>query len=137
MHASSQRTPAARHWAQHLHLTLTALILVGIVSEGLLIGPSLFTDINWGRAAHGDLAVLLLLLTLLPLVGRLAHVPGRTTALSLVLFGLTVTEVMTAMLGREVPFLAALHPANAMLMAGLTAFLFIHGRHGCGRGALR
>ena len=44
MHVSSQGTPVARRWAQNLYLGSASLILVGILSEGLLIGPSLFAS---------------------------------------------------------------------------------------------
>ena len=40
MHVSSQGPPVARRWAQKLYLVVASLILVGVVSEGLLIGPS-------------------------------------------------------------------------------------------------
>lgn len=36
-----------------------------------------------------------------------------------VLFVLTLIEVTSAVLGRRAPFLAALHPANALLMVSL------------------
>ena len=107
---------------------MASLILVGIVSEGLLIGPSLFASTSWGRAAHGELGVLLLLLTLLlPVAGRLSRLSGRMIILSTVLFVLALIEVTSAVLGRRVPFLAALHPANALLMVGLTVVLLMQG----------
>ncbi|MFL5626606.1 MAG: hypothetical protein ACJ788_13540, partial [Ktedonobacteraceae bacterium] len=128
MHLSSQGTPVARRWAQNLYLVLASLILLGILSEGFLIGTSLFAGTIWGRAAHGVLGLLLLLLTLLfPLAGLLARLSGRMTILSAVLFVLTLIQVTLAGLGRSAPFLAALHPANAMLMFGLNVFLIIQG----------
>jgi hypothetical protein len=128
MHVSSQEPPVARRWAQKLYLGVASLILIGIVSEGLLIGPSLFADTTWGRAAHIALGALLFLLTLLlPVAGRLARLFGRMILSSAGLFVLTLIEVMSADLGRRAPFLAALHPANAMLMFGLTLELLMQG----------
>ena len=78
MHDSSQEPPVARSFVHKLYLAVVSLILLGIVSEGVLIGPSLFADTHWGRAIHGDLGAVLFLLTLLlPVVGRLARLPGR------------------------------------------------------------
>lgn len=59
MHIVSLGTPVARSFAQKLYLVVAGLIFFGLVSEGLLIGPSLFADMHWGRAIHGDLGVLL------------------------------------------------------------------------------
>lgn len=126
MCVSSQGIPVARRWAQNLYLAVASLILIGIVSEGVFIGPSLFAATRWGRAVHGDLGVLLLLLTLLlPVAGRLSRLPSRVTLLSSVLCVLTLLEVTSAVLARRSPLLAALHPANAMLMVGLTVVLLM------------
>ncbi|MFL5660562.1 MAG: DUF6220 domain-containing protein [Ktedonobacteraceae bacterium] len=128
MHVSSQGAPGARHWAQNLYLVLAGLILLGILIQGFLIGTSLFAGTIWGRTAHGVLGLLLLLLTLLlPLAGLLASLSSRMTILSALLFVLTLIQVTLAGLDRSAPFLAALHPANAMLMFGLNMFLIIQG----------
>ncbi len=130
MHVSSQDPPVARSFAHKLYLAVAGLILVGIVSEGLLIGPSLFAATRWGRAVHGDLGALLFLLTLLlPLAGRLSRMSGKMILLSAVLCVLALIEVMSAALGRRAPFLAALHPANALLMVGLTVLLLMQAWH--------
>jgi hypothetical protein len=128
MHVTSQGAPGAQRWAQTLYLVLASLILLSILCQGFLIGTSLFAGTVWGRVAHGVLGLVLLLLTLLlPLSGLMARVSGRMTILSAVLFVLTLIEVALAGLGRSAPFLAALHPANAMLMFGLNMFLIIQG----------
>ena len=130
MHVSSQEPPVARSFAHKLYLAVASLILIGIVIEGLLIGPSLFTTTRWGQAVHGDLGVVLFLLTLLlPVVGRLARLSGRVILLSVVLFMLTLIQVTSAALGRRSPVLAALHPANALLMVALTVLLLMQGWH--------
>jgi cytochrome bd-type quinol oxidase subunit 1 len=71
--------------------------------------------------------VLFLLTLLLPVAGRLSRLPGRVILLSAVLFVLALLEVTSAALGKRTPFLAALHPANALLMVGLTVVLLIQG----------
>lgn len=130
MHISSQGPRVARRWAHKLYLVVASLILVGIVSEGVLIGPSLFAATRWGRAIHGDLGALLFLLTLLlPVAARLSRLSGRVILLSGVLCVLTLIEMASAALGRRTPLSAALHPANALLMAGLTMLLLIQGWH--------
>jgi hypothetical protein len=130
MHDSSQEPPVARSFAHKLYLAVVGLILLGIVSEDVLIGPSLFADTHWGRAIHGDLGAVLFLLTLLlPVVGRLARLSGRVILLSVMLCVLTLIQVTSAALGRQSPVLAALHPANALLMVILTVLLLMQGWH--------
>ncbi len=130
MHVSSGEPPVARSFAHKLYLAVASLILLGIVSEGVLIGPSLFADTHWGRAVHSDLGAVLFLLTLLlPVVGRLARLSGRVILLSVMLCVLALIQVTSAALGRRSPVLAALHPANALLMVALTVLLLMQGWH--------
>ncbi len=129
MHVSSQESAITHQWARRLYQAMVGLILLGIVMEGLLIGPSLFAATHWGRAAHVDLGgVLFLLMLLLPLAARLAHLPGKVIGLSAVLFALALLEVISPHLGRTIPFLAAVHPANALLMMALTVVLLVQER---------
>ncbi|GHO50579.1 DUF6220 domain-containing protein [Ktedonospora formicarum] len=110
------------------YLMLAGLILLGILIEGFLIGTSLFAGTIWGRTTHSALGLLLLLLTLLlPLAALLARLPGKMTIWSAVLFVLTLLQVALAGFTRSVPFLAALHPSNAMLLFGLNVILIIQG----------
>lgn len=110
------------------YLTLAGLILLGILIEGFFIGTSLFAGTIWGRATHGALGLLLLLLTLLlPLAALLARLPGKMTIWSAVLFVLTLLQVMLAGFSRSVPLLAALHPSHAMLLFGLNVILILQG----------
>jgi len=55
MHVSSGEPPVVRRCAHKLYLVFVSLIFLGIVSEGVLIGPSLFADTHWGHAVHSDL----------------------------------------------------------------------------------
>ena len=120
----------ARTVAQKLYLGVASLILLGIVSEGVLIGPSLFAAMHWGRTIHGGLGVVLFGLSLLlPVLGWLARLPGSMILVNGVLCVLALLELTSAALGRKVPLLAALHPATALVMVALTVVLFMHGWH--------
>lgn len=128
MQVSHKKTPVAHSRILLFYLTLAGLILPGILIEGFLIGTSIFAGTAWGRATHGALGLLLLLLTLLlPLAALLAQLPGKMTIWSAVLFALTLLQVTLAGFARSVPFLAALHPSNAMLLFGLNVILIIQG----------
>lgn len=51
------------------------------------------------------------------------------TLLSTVLFALTLIQALSAALGRRVLVLAALHPANALLLAALSVLLLMQGQY--------
>ena len=126
MHVSSGEPRKVPCFAPKLYLIMVSLILLGIVVEGALIGPSLFAATHWGWAVHGNLGGVLFLLTLLlPVVSGLSRMPGRMTLLSTVLAVLNLLEVTSAAGGRRVPLLAALHPANALLLMALTVLLLV------------
>lgn len=126
MYQPAQGANGTRRWASLLYLVLAGLILFGIFLQGFLIGTSMFAGTRWGQEVHAFLGLLLLLLTLLlPLAALLARLPGKVTILSAVLFVLTLIQVTLASLSRSAPFVAALHPANAMLMFGLDVFLIL------------
>ena len=126
MQVSSQNAPVARRWAQNLYLVLASLILLGIFLQGFLIGAWLFGGATWGRDGHAFLGLVLLVLALLlALVGLLVQVPGRMKVWGFLLFVLVIIQIVLASLGGSVPLLAALHPANAMVLFGLNVFLII------------
>jgi hypothetical protein len=117
-----------RRWALTVYLTLAALIFLGILSQGFLIGALLFARAGWAGNAHATLGLVVLILALLlPLAGLLARLPGRQTILSAVFFLLTLIQVILPNLSDSLPFAAALHPTNAMLLFGLTLLLLIQG----------
>ncbi|HZT98936.1 MAG TPA: hypothetical protein VFA10_04715 [Ktedonobacteraceae bacterium] len=126
MHVSSGEPSVVHRFALRLYLIMISVILLLIVVEGALIGPSLFIATHFGRTIHGDLGGLLLLLALLvPVVSGLSRLPGRMTLPGVVLFALTLIQAMSAALGRRFLVLAALHPANALLMAALAMLLLM------------
>ncbi len=124
MQVSSQDAPVARRWAQTLYLVLASLMLLGIFLQGFLIGAYLFGGAIWGRNAHSFMGLVLLVLSLLlPLVGLLAQVPGRMKVWGFLLFVLVIIQMVLGSIGGNLPLLAALHPANAMVLFGLSLFL--------------
>ena len=124
MQISSQDKPVARRWAQTLYLVLASLTLLGIFLQGFLIGAFLFGGAIWGKDAHSIVGLALLVLSLLlALVRLLAQVPGRTKVLGFLLFVLMIIQFILPSTSGSVPLLAALHPANAMLLFGLSLFL--------------
>lgn len=124
MQISSGKAANGGRWAQNLYLVLASLILLGIFLQGFLIGALLFAGATWGQSAHGFGGLVLLILSLLlALVGLAARIPGRMKLLGFLLFVLVIIQLVLAGLGESVPFVAALHPANAMILFGLDLFL--------------
>src|SRR2546421_10477027 len=124
MQISSQDAPVARRWAQTLYLVLASLTLLGIFLQGFLIGAFLFGGPIGGKDAHSIVGLALLVLSLLlALVGLLTQVPGRMKVWGFLLFGLMIIQFILPATSGSVPLLAALHPANAMLLFGLSLFL--------------
>jgi hypothetical protein len=124
MQVSAKGAPVARRWAQTLYLVLASLILLAIFLQGFLIGAFLFAGALWGRNAHSVVGLALLVLSLLlALSGLLAQLPGRTKVWGFLLFVLMIIQFILPSTSGSVPLLAALHPANAMILFGLNLFL--------------
>jgi heme A synthase len=128
MQVSSHEAPA-RRWVLNVYLILASLILLGIFLQGFLIGALLFAGAGWGKEIHSFMGLVLLVLALLlALVGVLAPLPGSMKVWSIVLFFLVFIQMILASLGNAIPFVAAFHPANAMLLFGLNLFLLLQVR---------
>ncbi|HLX39664.1 MAG TPA: hypothetical protein VKR42_03990 [Ktedonobacteraceae bacterium] len=126
MQVTSQNAPVARRWAQTLYLALAGLILLGIFLQGFLIGAYLFGGDTWGQKTHGFVGLALLVLSLLlALVGLLAQIPGRMKIWGFLLFVLMLIQFFLPSTSGNIPLLAALHPANAMILFGLSLFLIV------------
>lgn len=126
MQVTSQNAPVARRWAQTLYLVLASLTLLGIFLQGFLIGAFLFGGATWGQNAHGFVGLVLLVLSLLlALVGLMAQIPGRMKIWGFLLFVLMLIQFFLPSTSGSVPLLAALHPANAMILFGLSLFLIV------------
>lgn len=104
MQVSSKPIDMTRRWALKLYLTLASLIFLGILTQGFLIGVTLFAGAGWGGNAHAINGLVVLILTLLlPLAGLPARLPGRLTILSAVLFILTLIQVIFTQSQRQCP----------------------------------
>jgi hypothetical protein len=124
MQVTSRGTSVPRRWAQNLYLAWAGLIELGILVQGFLIGAYLFGGAAWGRDSHGLMGLVLLAMSLLlPLIGLLAKLPGRMIGLSFLLFVLVIIQMVLGSIGGNAPLLAALHPANAMILFGLNLVL--------------
>lgn len=116
--------PVARRWAHTLYLVIASLILLGIFLQGFFIGAFLFGGAVWGENVHAFMGLVLLVLSLLlALVGLMAQIPGRMKIWEFVLFVLVIIQMTLTSPGGSAPLLAALHPANAMILFGLNLFL--------------
>ncbi|MGH2482334.1 MAG: DUF6220 domain-containing protein, partial [Ktedonobacteraceae bacterium] len=124
MQVTSQGAPVTRRWAQILYLILASLILLGIFPQGFLIGSFLFGGAAWGLTAHSFMGpVLILLSLLLALTGLLVPMSGKMKGWGFLLLVLMIIQMILTATSKAVPVLAALHPANAMLLFGLNLFL--------------
>ncbi len=130
MQVTSQGTPVTRRWAQILYLVLASLILLGIFLQGFLIGSFLFGGAAWGLAAHSFMGpVLILLSLLLALTGLLVPMSGMMKGWGFLLLVLMIIQMILPSTSKSVPLLAALHPANAMLLFGVNLFLIFRIQH--------
>jgi hypothetical protein len=85
-----------------------------------LAGIGMFgaTTFELHRAVGYLVALFILLLLILGLVARL---PTRVLGLSVLLVVLVVVQVLLPSLRGALPWIAALHPVNAMALLGVTA----------------
>jgi hypothetical protein len=77
-----------------------------------------FDDVFGIHAGFGYLVILAgLVLLVVALIGR------HRIKVSLILAGLLIVQLFLAWIGYEVPWIGFFHPINAMVIAGLTAFI--------------
>jgi len=98
---------------------LAWLAMAGFVVQFYLIGAALFgvTNVELHRRLGYLLIIPVALLVILALAGRLG---GRTLGLSGLLLVLFVVQAVLPSLRASVPWLAALHPLNALALMGVT-----------------
>jgi len=98
---------------------LAWLVVAGLVVEFYLAGSALFgaTTFQPHRALGVGLAAAILLLLIVALIAR----PGRrVVGLAALLLVLGIVQVVLPSLRTAVPWVAALHPINAVALAMLT-----------------
>jgi hypothetical protein len=129
MQVASQKTSTAQRGVQNVYLGLAGLILAGIVLQGFFIGAYLFAGAEWGLRIHGFTGLVLVILALvLAAMGLPTNLSGRAKTLGFVLFGLTFIQMTLPSFSDTAPLVAALHPANAMILFGLIMYLLMQMR---------
>ena len=102
------------YWARMAYLVVAWLFVAAVLSQIFLAGLSLFASAaNWG--AHQEfgygISLLELLLVVLAFPGRIPRAIGRWLALLLVVYAI---QTVLPNLRRDAPWVAALHPLNAL-----------------------
>lgn len=106
-----------------IHQWVTRIFLVGLLLEFYLAGAAIFgagLSFEPHRMLRSGLAILVILLLVLALVGRLGR---KMIGFSVLLVLLTIVQVMLPSLRGNVPWIAALHPVNALALMGIRAML--------------
>ena len=101
---------------------LAALLLQFYLASTALFGASSFQP---HRMLGFGLGVLALLFPLLALAGRLGR---QLIGLSVLLLILSIVQVMLPSLRGDVPWIAALHPVNALALMAISARMGRNGR---------
>jgi hypothetical protein len=101
------------------HLLSAWLFAIGVIVQGFLAGiglPQLGGKGDFGAHIAVGYTIMGLLAVAIPLTGALGRVPRRQIAFSIGLLILYVIQTSLPYLRTSSPTLAALHPANAMLL---------------------
>jgi len=110
------------------HQWLARIFLAGLLIEFYLIGAAIFgagVSVGPHRMLGTALVVVALLFPVLALIGRLGR---KLIGFSLLLLFLTIIQVVLPSLRVNVPWIAALHPVNALALMGVSALLRRNGR---------
>ncbi len=103
-----------------IHRGLAWLFLAGLLLQFYLAGGGLFGAGTMAR--HRELGWNLWLATgLLALVALVGRLGRRAIGLSALLLALTTLQVMLPSLRGSLPWVAALHPVNALALLGVTS----------------
>ncbi len=109
-----------RHMLLRVHRGVALVAMAGFVFQFYLVGAALFGVTTF--ELHRILGYLLALFVALLLILALAGLPGRRLiGLSALLLVLVVVQALLPSLRASVPWLAALHPVNALALMGVAA----------------
>ena len=111
-----------------IHQGLARVFLAGLLIEFYLAGAAIFgvgLSFEPHRMLGTGLAILAILFPILALIGRLGR---KLIGFSLVLVLLTIVQMALPSLRGNVPWIAALHPVNALALMGISAMLRRNGR---------
>ena len=119
-----------RYWAGLVFLAVVVQVgfagfgafgVANDVADGKSVNEDRFDDL-WGLHTGWGYLVLLGALVLLAIAAT-ARVGKRRVLHTAGLFGLVVVQILLAWFGEEVPAIGALHPLNAFLVLGMSAWL--------------
>ena len=102
------------HWARMAYLVVAWLFAVAVIAQIFLAGLSLFASAaNWGthREFGYSIGFLAVLLVVLAFLGRIPRAIGLWLALLFVVYAI---QTILPNLRRDMPWVAALHPVNAV-----------------------
>jgi hypothetical protein len=122
-----------RTYAQRLHPWLAGLFALAVLVQAFLAGVALpQLGGNGDFAAHRDLGYtgLGILALIVLIVAGIARASRLQIWGSIGLFVLYVVQTILPTLAGSSPLLAALHPANAILLFALAAWMFVAERRG-------
>lgn len=103
---------------RYLYAAAAAIFVAGIAIQVFLAGMFLFADGT--RETHVEFGYTLTLVPIVVLVLAAAARPGwRTFGLTALLLLVTWLQPILAYFQKDAPFIAALHPVNALLLFGL------------------
>ena len=111
-----------------IHQGLARVFLAGLLIEFYLAGAAIFgvgLSFEPHRMLGTGLVILAILFPVLALIGRLGR---KLIGFSLVLVLLTIVQMALPSLRGNVPWIAALHPVNALALMGISARLRRNGR---------
>lgn len=104
---------------RYLYAASAAILAVGIAVQVFLAGMFLFAD--GSRETHIEFGYLLTLVPIVVVALAAAARPGWSTfGLTALLLGITWLQPILTYFREAAPFIAALHPVNALLVFGLS-----------------
>jgi hypothetical protein len=117
-------------WARRVHPWLAGLFALGVLVQGYLAGaalPQLGGTGDFGAHREVGFTVMGIIALLVLIAGGLGR--GGRLAIwgSVAIFVLYIVQASLPGMAGSSPAIAALHPANAILLFGLSAWIFLRG----------
>ncbi len=110
-----------------IHLWLARIFLAGLLLQFYLASTAMFGAGSFQphRMLGAALTMIVILFPVLALAGRLGR---QLIGLSILLVVLTIVQMMLPSLRGAAPWIAALHPVNALVLMGISARIGRNGR---------
>lgn len=117
-------------WARRVHPWLSGVFAAGVLVQGYLAGSALPQLGGSGDfSAHREvgytvMGIIALLILIVGVIGR-----GGPLVLwgSVAIFVLYIIQTLLPTMAGSSPLIAALHPVNAIVLFGLSAWIFVRG----------